>query len=399
MCRIWTASIRPALSAVNKIEIDGTAYARLFCRAMRAAPIISRLTVAAVVTLPAMPVLGAEPPLPPPVFEVSSLRSDPGRAARRFRQPYGGELIDTLAHITPTSVRRGREAQSDSDIADRIAGAGVARAYLMPTPNEGGRENRADGTAEKIALARRAQGRLGVFCGGDYLTTWLYNTASGSIRESELQARLRRLETELDGGVCAGVGELGLLHFNKTGDQPEIRLRPTFPPLLDVIALAERKGAWIDVHAEPVEPNGVSHESETFGALALWLTRHRSLKLILSHTAMTNPVNARRLLHAHPGVMLTVKLVRSSDAHWSHLEPVLNPRGELYEDWAALMEEMPGRFFVGSDAKFASRKHESGDRYDEEIARYRRVLGALAPAAADAIARGNARRLLPVPAL
>jgi hypothetical protein len=350
-------------------------------------------------TLPALPVLAAEPLLPAPAFELSLAPSDLGRPARRHRQNYSGELIDALAHVTPPSARRGREVQNDSGIADRIASAGVALVYLMSTPNEGGRENRADGTAEKIALARRAQGRVGVFCGGDYLTTWLYNATTGSFREGELQARLRRLEADLDGGVCAGVGEIGFLHFNKTGDQPEIRLRPTFPPLLDLIALAERKGAWIDVHAEPVEPNGVSHEAETFGALALWLTRHPKLKLILSHTAMTNPLNARRLLLAHPGVMLTLKLVKSTDAHWRHLEPVLNPRGELYEDWASLMEEMPTRFFIGSDAKFASRKHESGDKYDDEIARYRSVLGSLSAAAADVIARGNARRLLPPPGL
>src|SRR5690349_1888821 len=170
-------------------------------RRMRAAQMLCRLPLAAVLTLPALPVFSAEPLLPAPAFELSSARSDPGRAARRYRQAYAGELIDTLAHVTPPPARRGREVQSDTGIADRIASAGVALVYLMPTPNEGGRENRADGTAEKIALAKRAQGRVGVFCGGDYLTTWLYNAAAGSFREGDLQARLRRLEADLDGGV------------------------------------------------------------------------------------------------------------------------------------------------------------------------------------------------------
>jgi hypothetical protein len=336
----------------------------------------------------------AEPPLPRPAFEISSSRSDVNRPARRYRAPYKGDVIDALAHVSPPSGGgKGRVTDPNAVLA-QIAEAGVALAYLMPTPNEGGNAKREDGTENKIALAKRGGGRIRIFCGGDYLTTWLYDAQLSGYRDGDLQSRVRRLEGELDGGVCAGIGEFGLLHFNKTGNQPEIRLRAAFPPVLEVISLAARKGAWIDVHAEPMEPNGVSHEAEAFGALALWFGRHPDLKLILSHTAMTSPVNARRLLTAYPNVMLTVKLVKSTDKHWQNLEPVINHRGELYEAWAQLFEEMPGRFLVGSDTKFANEKHGGGDKYDEGIALFRNVLGSFAPAAADAIAHDNARRLL-----
>jgi amidohydrolase family protein len=353
------------------------------------------MLAAGLLAVSAAPALAdAEPSLPRPAFEVSSVRSDVNRPARRFREPYKGDVIDALAHVSPPS-RGGKSRTMDPGVVlDQIAAAGAALAYLMPTPNEGGNAKREDGTENKIALAKRGDGRIRIFCGGDYLTAWLYAAQIGGYREDELKSRLRRLEAELDGGVCAGIGEFGLLHFNKTGNQPEIRLRPTFPPVLEVISLASRKGAWIDVHAEPMEPDGISHEAEVFGALALWFGRDPNLKLMLSHTAMTNPVNARRLLAAYPNVMLTVKLVKSTDRHWQNLEPVINHRGELYEDWAQLFEEMPGRFLVGSDTKFANEKHGSGDKYDETIALFRNVLGSLAPPAADTIARDNARRLL-----
>jgi Amidohydrolase len=339
--------------------------------------------------------LAADGPLPAPAFEVSSARSDLDRRARRFHEPYAGDIIDALAHVTPSS-RGGRGRTTDyGAVVEQIRAAGVARAYLMPTPNEGGNPRRDDGTTDKIALAKRAGDLISIFCAGDYLSTWMYGAQLSGYREAELQTRLSRIESELDGGTCAGIGEFGLLHFNKTGYQPEIRIRSTFPPVLALMALAERKGAWIDVHAEPVEPNGVSHEAEVFGGLALWLGRNPALKLILSHTAMTNPANARRLLTTYPGVMLTVKRVKAGGTSWVNLEPVLNHRGEIYEDWAALIEEMPGRFLLGSDAKFASDRHSSGDKYDEEIALFRKVLGSLTPAAADALAHGNAQRLLP----
>jgi hypothetical protein len=340
--------------------------------------------------------LAADAPLPSPGFEVSAARSDLNRPARRFREPYTGEIVDALAHVAPSkSGGRGRATTDYSAVVEQIRAAGVARAYLMPTPNEGGNPRREDGTTDKIALAKRAGDLIGIFCAGDYLSTWMYSAQLNGYRDIELQTRLSRLENELDGGACAGIGEFGLLHFNKTGYQPEIRIRSTFPPVLALIALAARKGAWIDVHAEPVEPNGVSHEGEVFGGLALWFERYPNLKLILSHTAMTSPANARRLLTTYPGVMLTVKRVKASGTFWVNLEPVLNDRGGIYEDWAALIEEMPTRFMLGSDAKFASDRHGSGDKYDEEIALFRKVLGSLTPAAADAVAHGNARRLLP----
>lgn len=363
---------------------------------MAPAKITARWLLAALVAALSAAPARADEPLPPPGFEVSSVRSDPNRPARRYRSPYAGDVIDALAHVTP-SARGGKGKAAPTDytaVLDQIRAAGVALAYLMPTPNEGGNDRRDDGTADKIALARRAGGRVGVFCGGDYFTTWMYGAQLSGYRDAELKTRLARLAGELDGGVCAGIGEFGLLHFNKTGYQPEIRLRPAFPPVMELIALAAQKGAWIDVHAEPVEPNGVSHEAEVFGALALWFGRYPNLKLILSHTAMTNPQNARRLLAAYPNIMLTVKLVKEREQYWRNLEPVLNRRGEFYEDWALLFEESPGRFVVGSDAKFASQRHASGDKYDEEIARFRSVLGSLAPAAADALAHDNARRLL-----
>jgi hypothetical protein len=362
------------------------APAKIILRGMLAAALLAVSTASALAA--------AEPPLPRPAFEVSSARSDVNRPARRFREPYKADVIDALAHVSPPSGGGKGRATDPNAVLAQIAEAGVAIAYLMPTPNEGGNPRREDGTENKIALAKRGGGRIRIFCGGDYLTTWLYVAQSGGYREDELQSRLRRMEADLDGGVCAGIGELGLLHFNKTGDQPEIRLRSTFPPVLEVISLAARKGAWIDVHAEPMEPDGVSHEVEVFGALALWFGRDPNLKLMLSHTAMTNAVNARRLLTAYPNVMLTVKLVKSTDKHWQNLEPVINHRGELYEAWAQLFEEMPGRFMVGSDTKFANEKHGSGDKYDEIIALFRNVLGSLAPPAADAIAHDNARRLL-----
>lgn len=116
-------------------------------------------------------------------------------------------------------------------------------------------------------------------------------------------------------------------------------------------------------------------------------------RLILSHTGMTNPANARALLQAYPDLMMNLKMVRPGGSlKWDQLEPISNADDRLYEDWARLMEDLPERFMVGTDARFGTR-HYAGKRYGTAIAKLRRILGSLDRHAAELIAHANARRV------
>ena len=85
--------------------------------------------------------------------------------------------------------------------------------------------------------------------------------------------------------------------------------------------------------------------------------------------------------------------MNSKNSAWSHLEPLQNADGELYEDWAALIEAMPERFVVGSDVKFGQAHHESGEKYNHHIRKFRRMLGSLRPEVSRLIALENVKRL------
>lgn len=332
-----------------------------------------------------------EPSLPPAGFEVSVDRSDPGRPTRPFGTPYGGDIVDALTHVDPGQTGGRSKGKNSDSVVDQLADAGIKTAILMPTPNEGLNSGKEDGTDQKMRLARQNGDLIRAFCAGDYLSNWLSDAQHNGYKDDDLQSKLARLNRDLGDRSCSGLGEFGLKHFNKSGFQNVIDLRPTFAPVLAVIDSVARQGTWIQVHAEPMEPNGTSHLAEAFGALALWYQLHPDMKLILSHTGMINATNARRLLTTYPNVMMTVKMMpRNED--WAHLEPIVNRRGELYEDWAKLMDDMPDRFMIGTDSKFASDKHDSGNKYPETIAYFRKVLGSLSPRTADAIANGNARR-------
>lgn len=328
--------------------------------------------------------------LPPPAFTVDHTRSDLSRPVRPLGKPYKGPIADIYVHLNP------KEKGSHFDLADIVEAAaksGVRRMIVMPVPNE---ERMGPGGAEKRLKLREKGKKAGVdvrlFCGSDYLSVWM-NDASRrpSVPQQEIAAHLDHLRADLDSGDCAGVGEIGLFHFQKWGHQPVIDYPPTFPPFLKVVGIAASKGVWLALHAEPVEPDGRSRENEVFGAVALMYARHPDLKLILSHTAMTNPTNARHLLETYPHLIFNVKLVEDH-AKWRNLEPVCNENGAFYRDWAKLMEAMPDRFVVGTDVKFG-RQGVTPRTYRQKIEAMRLALGSLKPEAARLIAWDNAVRL------
>ncbi len=163
--------------------------------------------------------------------------------------------------------------------------------------------------------------------------------------------------------------------------------------MLALAALAAEKGVWLDLHAEPVTPDGRSLEDHLFAGIALLFQRFPDLKLILSHTGMTNTANARALLDLYPGLMMSLKMVRAGKRmSWDHLGPIANADGALYEDWARLMEDRPERFMIGSDSRLGTKQYV-GNRYGRNIRKLRKILGSLEAGAADRIAHGNARRV------
>ena len=329
--------------------------------------------------------------LPKPGIEVNRTRTDLDRPTRPRSNEYGGPIVDTHVHLDPPGPDRPLGEHDLKEILDIATAEGIGRLIFMPTPNEGRFPEHERGIERKVRLKKLGGLRIGLFCGGNYLTVWMHDVFHGRTSDKDAERRLARLGQELDGGTCLGTGEIGPLHFNKKGHQLVVEFPMNFEPFLQTVAVTAKKGKWLDLHAEPMEPGGRSREDEVFGGIALMFARNPDLKLILSHTGMTNPTNARRLLETYPNLMMNFKIVRNHGG-WRNLEPLSDRRGDIYEDWAKLFEEFPDRFLVGSDAKFG-RKGFSARKYRKEIQRLRRLLGALNKKAARMIAHENARRI------
>jgi hypothetical protein len=336
--------------------------------------------------------------LPAPGFKVDYMRSEPDRPVREYDGKYEGPIIDTHAHLDP--ARSGyMSKKSLRRIAESINGTGVDMIIIMPVPNEGHMTKRSTGAKQRKKLMQLEEKRIRLFCGSEYISNWLHDAYRHGFKERDLNKVLNRLSEDLDDPECLGIGEIGLTHFNKDGIQNVIEYPPTFEPFLKIVGRIEKKEGWIDLHAEPVDPFGTSHENQVFGGVELLFQKHPNLKLILSHTAMTNPANVRRILMTYPNIMLNFKPIKRHGI-WRNLEPITDTEGRLYNDWGELFEEMPKRFMVGTDEKFGrigkgvhAPKGAKVAKYEKKIRRIRKILGCIRPEAAELIAYKNARRI------
>ena len=340
--------------------------------------------------------------MPSAGFTVEQTRSDPNRPVREYREEYDGPLVDTHVHLDPPVSGNINEVFLEEMIKS-INRAGVGSIIVMPVPNEGIMImlNNTLGTKQREMLRQLAVGKIEVkvFYGSEYISNWLHDVYRNGYSESELNEVLSRLSREMDDPECYGVGEIGLYHFNKTGKQNVIEYPPIFEPFLTIVGLVAERGIWIDLHAEPVDPSGTSYEDQVFGGLELLYRKYLDLKLIMSHTAMTNSTNVRRILTTYPNVMMNFKSIGNHNK-WRNLEPITNPQLRLYEDWAQLFEEMPDRFMVGTDEKFGRARERGAEpqisdlaRYEETINTIRKILGSINPDAAELIAYKNAERI------
>jgi Amidohydrolase len=326
-------------------------------------------------------------------FPVDATRSDPNRPARPLGEPYQGFIFDTHGHLASLE---GRPTDAGAVTAAKGA-AHVRRLNLLPPPNAARQMGVGASLAQMETLRQSSKGFISHLCGSDYLTSWMDDAAKLGRVPPDVDAQMARLETDLKSGACAGVGEIGFRHYIKAKGELEVNVPAAYGPLLAIAETAARLNMPLDLHAEPVEPDGKRHEAEVFGTIALMFERAPNLKLITSHNAMTNVHNARSLLQAYPTLMMNVRFGGyGQQVNWANLEGLVDERRQLYEDWAVLFEEMPDRFMLGMDFFFGGEGNVA-DHYAANIHLARRVLGSLPPPVAEKIGFNNARRLFGAP--
>ena len=365
-------------------------------------------------------------PLPPLAFTYIDSISDMTRQTRLAGKPYLGQFIDTIVHIW-------FHRTEDTDIQELekvLDDKNVSKIVFMPTPFQGSNPRADKGTARieetlqkkagkqkklqslrnknrsvistrstkqsshKIAIIRGlgAQ-RVGWFCDSQSIATQL--KGDEAVVEGRRIAITKRARTDLSNPLCIGLGEIGIAHGAKREGQPSIFIDIDHGILMEVFDDVMRAEKWMYVHLEPlnVEIDTVSNET-VFQGLVKVCRQFPSARLIVSHTMMTNPQNVRNVLETCPNVYTNIKILHQEWENWKLLEPIHNSDGQIYEDWAKLFEDMPTRFFIGSDFKLWRETKDDAIAYGKTVEEYRRMLGTLQPSVAEQIAYKNAERLL-----
>jgi hypothetical protein len=187
-------------------------------------------------------------------------------------------------------------------------------------------------------------------------------------------------------GFWEGIGEIFTRHDDLTALTYGETARANSLALDPVYRLAAEHDMPVQMHnnignkwlREPV----YMHEME--GALK----NHPRTRFIWAHVGISRNFNipsiigdARRLLKTYDNLWF--------DLSWVVFEDNIAPGGKLDRDWAALVEEYPERFMIGTD------KIGHFDTYVREIQKYDRLLDALKPRTARLVAWENFLHVLP----
>ena len=192
------------------------------------------------------------------------------------------------------------------------------------------------------------------------------------------QAMLAELASLLATGRFRGIGEVSPVHFPSAGF-PEADFSPLSPAMLGIMALARRHDVPVMIHCEVTR---ITEFSEL-------LERFSDVTVIWAHGGYTPLFLAERMLKRHPNLVYELS-ARTWPRHPRSPDyTIFRNEREVWPEWLSLIEAMPDRFIVGSDAS-----HRSAASERVKIESVQRLLSQLSPVARKAVAEQNLIRLL-----
>jgi predicted TIM-barrel fold metal-dependent hydrolase len=198
--------------------------------------------------------------------------------------------------------------------------------------------------------------------------------------ETNDPALLKTLDELLASGRFHGIGEISAVHFPSPGF-PEADHDPTGPMLGGILALARKHRVPVMVHIEWTR-------LQAFSEL---LRKYPDVDVIWAHGGYTPLFIARRMLERHPNLFYELS-ARTWPVHPRSPDyTILRDGVAVWPQWLVLIEALPHRFVVGTDA--SQRSLESDEMKFAGVQAFLRQLG---PKARELVGRGNMLRLLGV---
>ncbi|MGE4240021.1 amidohydrolase family protein [Ramlibacter sp.] len=186
-------------------------------------------------------------------------------------------------------------------------------------------------------------------------------------------ALLRQLDAMLATGAYQGIGEINAVHFPSAGFD-ETDYSPLGPMVTGIMALARKYRMPVMLHVE----------STRMAELGELLARFPDVPVIWAHGGYTPLFLARRMLERHPNLYYELS-ARTWPRHPRSPDYTILRDGEkVWPEWLQLVEAMPHRFLVGTDAS-----HRSLQSDTMKFASVQNFLAQLSPGAREAVGRGT----------
>lgn len=171
------------------------------------------------------------------------------------------------------------------------------------------------------------------------------------------------VDSLLSAGGFRGIGEISVSHFAGAGF-PEADFSPTGRVMRGILEAARRHAVPVTVHVE------ITRLRE----LEALLAEFRDVTVIWAHGGYTPLVLAERLLATHSNLVYELSARTWARHPRSPDYTILRSERELWPEWRDLIQRMPDRFVVGTDASLRSKE---GDQ--EKIVSVKRFCEQLAP--------------------
>lgn len=191
--------------------------------------------------------------------------------------------------------------------------------------------------------------------------------------EGNSPALLKQLDDLLATGLFKGIGEISAVHFPSSGFA-ETDFGVLGPMMTGIMDLARKHQVPVMVHVE----------STRMADLEVLLQRYADVPVIWAHGGYTPLFLARRMLERHPNLYYELS-ARTWPHHPRSPDYTLLRDGErVWPEWLQIIEAMPHRFMVGTDAS-----HRSAASDDMKYASVQNLLAQLKPGAREQVASGT----------
>lgn len=196
--------------------------------------------------------------------------------------------------------------------------------------------------------------------------------------ESNDKALLDTLDRLLATGQYKGIGEISAVHFPSAGFG-ETDFNPMGPMVTGIMTLARKHRVPVMLHIE----------STRMAELSALLEQFADVQVIWAHGGYTPLFLARRMLQRHPNLYYELS-ARTWPRHPRSPDyTILRDGSQVWPEWLELVEQMPKRFIVGTDASNRSR--------DSDVMKFESVqnlLRQLSPAARLRVGQDNLLELV-----